>query len=444
MKQNVVNRLLPGCLLLVLMSSCFLLKKTETTPTTTTKTEEPAPKQQEPEKKVEKESPPPPFHVKAFAEKVFKPVYNVALFTPLYIDQITSDTGFSVNNTVPLPASGVGGLEFYEGALLAMDTLQSQGIPLRLYVYDTKSPYRSIKNILSSPQMDSTDLIIGSVNSNELKEISNYAEKKQINFISATYPNDAGIHKNPFLTILNSTLQIHCTGLQNFAQKKFFNRNIIIVYQNNAQEKQVLEYYQQANKKMDFPQKSPLIPFEWTNSTTINDLLPHLDKNKSNVIIITSLYPEVSLNIIAQLIPLTKDYSINVIGMPTLDGNADIKKSNYNGITVYYSTPYPYVNAVNNPAIKSMMWQFFEKYHSRPSDIALKGFETLYYYGHLLKKNGLYFNSNMNDPGGTILTQFNLQPVYERKDSASEVPDYFENKNLYFMQVRDGKVTEAR
>lgn len=443
MKRFLFSGLFAVCLSAFMLSSCFLFKKTPTTPAPPPVTEQPTPKKETPKPPEEKEAPA-PFHVKAFGEKIFKPVYNVALFTPLYIDQATSDTGFSVNNTNPLPAGSVGGLEFYEGALLALDTLQAQGIPLRLYVFDTKSPYRTVKSILTSRQMDSVDLIIGSVNSDELREIGNFAEKKKINFISATYPNDGGIKENPFLTILNSTLQIHCKGLQDFLQKKFYNRNAIVVYQNNTQEKQVLKYFQQANKEMTFAGKSALLPFEWTNSTTAKDLQAHLDKNKNNVIVVTSLYPQVSLNIIAQLIPLTADYTINVIAMPTMDGNADLKKSDYKGINIYYSTPFPYVQAVNNPAIKNMMWRFFDKYHSRPSDIALKGFETLYYYGHLLKRGGVYFNSIPPASTGALLTRFNIQPVYRSKDSAKVVPDYFENKQLYFMQIRDGKVNEAR
>lgn len=443
MKKILFTRLLPFSLSIILMSSCFLFKPVPTAPTAPP-AEKPEPKPEVPEAPAEKEKAPAPYHVEAFGEEIFKPVYNIALFAPLYIDQAVSDTAFSVNNANPLPAGSISGLEFYEGALLALDTLQTEGIPLRLYVYDTKSPYNTLKNILSSAQMDSTDLIIGSVNSAELKEIGNFARKKKINFISATYPNDGGIKDNPFLTILNSTLQVHCTGLQDFIQKKFYNKNIVVVYQNNAQEKQVLEYFRQANQEMDFNRKSSLLPFEWTNSTTINDLEAHLDKNKTNVVIITSLYPQVSLNLISQLIPLAENYTINVVGMPTLDGNSELKKSDYKGITIYYSTPFPYVHAAGNPAIKSMMWRFFDKYRSRPSDIAIKSFESLYYYGHLLKGRGRYFNSNMADPGGMILTRFHIQPVYHGKDSATAAPDYFENKNLYFMQVRDGKTTEAQ
>lgn len=444
MKRFFTSGLLPVCLLLML-SSCFLFKKTSTTTLPPRTPEKPISSDKAPVTPPKKEAAPAPFHVKAFGQKIFKPVYNVALFTPLNIDKITSDTGFSVNNRTPLPSSSVGALEFYEGTLLALDTLQQQGILLRLYVYDTKSTSNSLKNILHSRQLDSVDLIIGAVNSAELKEISHFAKEKEVNFISATYPNDAGIDDNPFLTILNSTLRAHCTGLQEFIQQKFYNKNIVAIYQNNSQEKQILEYLQEANKKMAFNRKSPIMPFEWTNNTTVDELKTHLQKDKNNVIVVTALYSQVALSIIGQLIPLTKEYTINVVGMPTLDGNNDLKKSEYKGINIYYSTPYPYEHAVDNPGIKSMMWKFFGKYRSRPSDMALKGYETMYYFGHLLQKDGVYFNGHINDTkDAALLTQFNIQPIYKRDNTKDTAPDYFENKKLYFMQVRDGKVMPAR
>lgn len=436
MKRFTAFLLLPAGIVF-LFSSCFLFRKAQTPPPVAQAAPPPPP--------LKKETLPPkkeavivPYNVPAFAKKIFKPVYEVALFTPLNIDQVVSDTGFSVSNRTPLPSATLSGLEFYEGALLALDSLQQDGIAVKLTVYDTKSTSKPLSGILSGSQLDSASLIIGDVNGQELKEIGHFAKEKRINFVSAIYPNDAGISDNPFLTILNSTLAIHCSAIQDFAQQKFGNKNILVVYQDNAQEKQNLEYMQQAYREMNYQFKSPLQSFEWGNNTTVNNLLPYLKKDKNNVIVITALYPQVALSIIGQLIPLTKTYTINIIGMPTLDGDQDLKKNEYYGINVYYSTPYPYYNASENDAIRSMMWQFFGKYRSRPSDMALKGYETLFYFGHLLHKEGAYFNANMNDPQGRIYTQFNIQPVY-KNDTAGEAPAYFENMHLYFILVRDGK-----
>lgn len=426
-----------------MLSSCFLYRKiappTETTPAPPAP-EETAPPETNPTEK-EPQTARAPFHVPAFGQTVKKPVYDVALFTPLNLDAVLSDSGFSVSSPAPLPAATLSGLEFYEGALLAMDTLKQQGIHIRLYVYDTKSTSRPLARVLSSPEMDSADLILGSVNAAELQAISRVAKEKQINFVSATYPNDGGVRDNPFLTIVNSPLAVHCNAIQAFAQQKFSNQQIFVIYGNTDQEKRNLSYLQEAYRRMTLGRKVPLQPFAWTNNTTTADLEPKLSTQKTNVIILTALYPQVALSILGQLAPLAERYPLRVIGMPTLDGQAALKDPRYKGLSIYYSSPYPYQDVGSQPVMNSFLWKFFSLYRSRPSDMALKGFETLYYFGHLLQRRGMYFNERINDPSVRLMTAFDFQPVYT--GSQSEPPDYFENRKLYFMVMRDGHAAPA-
>ena len=438
MKRTLSILLLETCVAL-LLSSCFLFKKTPQKAPSAVSENKPAPNQAPtPAEKAPKA----PYEVPAFGKKVTPHIFKVALMAPLYIDQVTSDTAFSINSPAPLPPQALAGLEFYEGALMAMDSLRKDGIAIQLEVFDTKSTSKPLSRILQSGGLDSTSLLLGAVSGSELQEISNFARKHEINFVSATYPNDGGVKDNPFLTILNSTLQVHCDAIQDFVQQKFTNKKIIVIYQDNAQEKQNLQYLQASYQKMDNARKSPLTPFSWNNETTVDKLLPLLSKEQNNVIIVTALYPQVAESIIGQLVPLTKNFTLNVVGMPTLDGDANLRKTDYQGISIYYSTPYPYAYASNNTSINAMMWDFFRRYRSRPSDMALKGYESMFYFGNLLHKRGKYFNAYLQQDEASLLTRFRIQPVYGTGTQSGK-PDYFENMHLYFMQIRDGKVTPA-
>lgn len=435
--KRTLTALVLGVCFTVLVPSCFLFKNVSR------KTSTPV---SQPPKTAEKPAPPP-------SQKPQQPetptrgnnapkVYKVALLTPLYIDQVTGDTAFSVTSQTPLPAGALAGLEFYEGALLAQDSLRQDGIPVQLQVYDTKSATHPLTLLIGSGKLDSADLLLGAVSGSELTELGQFARQHRIHFVSATYPNDAGVRRNPYLTILNSTLQVHCKAIQQFVQQKFTNKNVIVIYQDNAQEKQNLTYLQQSYQETTSARKSPLRPLEWGKETTTTQLLPLLSKDKNNVIIITALYPQIAESIIGQLVPLIQTYSLNVVGMPTLDGDANLRKPDYKGLSIYYSTPYPYAYAANNAAINQMMWDFFHKYRSRPSDMALKGFESLYYFGKLLPKGEKHFNTLLTREEGSLLTRFQIKPVYQTGGHDRE-PDYFENMHLYFMQIRDGKVTPA-
>lgn len=434
--KRTLTALVFGVCVTVLVPSCSLFKKvTHRTPAPVSQTPH-APERPSPSPAV-----PPTPEAPVTTHKKAPKLYKVALFTPLYIDQVTGDTAFSVSSPAPLPAGALAGLEFYEGALLAQDSLQQDGIGVQLQVYDTKSATQPLGRLISSGKLDSVNLLLGAVSGSELTELSRFAKQRHIHFVSATYPNDAGVRDNPYLTILNSTLQAHCTAIEQFVQQKFTNKNIIVIYQDNAQEKQNLSYLQAAYQKGGGG-RSPLKSLVWGNETTTAQLTPLLDKDKNNVIIITALYPQVAESIIGQLVSLTQTYTLNVAGMPTLDGDANLRSPTYKGLSIYYSTPYPYAYAANNAAINQMMWDFFRKYRSRPSDMALKGFESLYYIGKLLPGGEKRFNQNLTREEGSLLTRFQIRPVYADGVDGRQ-PDYYENTHLYFMQIRDGKIIPA-
>lgn len=439
MKQALTALALGVCVT-VLVPSCFLFKKVSQKTSAPASKPPAAPEQAPPAPSEKPGQPEPP----VTGNKKTPKIYKVALLTPLYIDQVTGDTAFSVSSQTPLPANALGGLEFYEGALLAQDSLREEGIQLQLQVYDTKSTTLPMTRLISSGKLDSVSLVLGAVSGNELTAVAELAKQRQIHFVSATYPNDAGVRRNPYLTILNSTLQIHCEAIQQFVQQKFTNKNIIVIYENNAQEKQNLAYLQQSYSEAGSARKTPLRPLEWNTQTTTSELLPLLSKDKNNVIILTALYPQVAESIIGQLVSLTQTYTLNVVGMPTLDGDVNLRKSTYKGLSIYYSTPYPYAYAANNAAINQMMWDFFRKYRSRPSDMAIKGFESLYYFGKLLHRGEKHFNTNLTRDEGSLLTRFQIKPIYANNPGGQDrQPDYFENTHLYFMQIRDGKVIPA-
>src|SRR3990170_5068316 len=144
--------------------------------------------------------------------------HQVAIFTPLYLDS-AFDESLSYRYGKTFPKFLNAGLEFFEGAQLAIDSLEQEGIPLDIFVYDTRSASSTITNVISSGQLDSIDLVIGHVNANEAKALANAVASRNIPFINATYPNDAGVSNNPDYVILNSTLYTHCAAMYRFIQK---------------------------------------------------------------------------------------------------------------------------------------------------------------------------------------------------------------------------------
>ena len=137
--------------------------------------------------------------------------YRVGIFAPLYLDSVFNESGYRYGKGFPKFA--VQGLDFVQGAQIALDSLPMLFSNIDARVFDSKSTSKPVLSLIQNKELDSIDLIIGSVKDQEYFQLASFAKEKNIPFISATYPNDGGITGNPFLIIVNSTLKAHCEAI---------------------------------------------------------------------------------------------------------------------------------------------------------------------------------------------------------------------------------------
>ncbi len=175
------------------------------------------------------------------------PTYKVGIFAPLYLDSVFNNNTFRYKQGIPrfiLPA-----VDFVQGALIALDSLQAGNDNINATVYDTKSYTQTVPYLIQNKKLDSLQLIIGSVKDAEYLQLAEFALQKNIPFISATYPNDAGITANPFLVIMNPTLKSHCDAIYSYILQKHGTDNIYLCRQKGPQEDMVAAYFKQANEQ---------------------------------------------------------------------------------------------------------------------------------------------------------------------------------------------------
>ncbi|MFB6455059.1 ABC transporter substrate-binding protein [Chitinophaga sp. Hz27] len=422
-----IKHLFAGLAIAVALSACSSSKKavSNTSNSANISANKPTTEKKPEPPKVDKKI---PFNVPAFAREVKRSTYNVALFTPLYLDSV-----FATSNDIPgrtMPRYVLPGLEFYEGAQLALDTLQAQGYNLRVTVYDSKGK-QSVNTIINSKVLDATDLIIASVTNPDLKELSDFSRNKEINFISATYPNDGGITDNPFLFISNSTLKTHCEAIQDYIQQAFSNKNIILLRRNSPFESRMGADFKAAYEKSTNPKKSRIREVVWNDATTPEELSKYLLTDRTNVIVVTALDENGSKTILRKLGTNSATYPMQIYGMPTWDV-FKFKEPELKGLQIYYSSPY--YNDKTDYYSRYVSDYFRRTYRARPSDMAFKGFDMTYFFIRLMRQNGVYFNAEVGD-APKVISQFDFQPVYVKEGETT--PSYFENKNIYIIQKGD-------
>ncbi|MEP6711993.1 MAG: hypothetical protein ABJA37_06245, partial [Ferruginibacter sp.] len=69
------------------------------------------------------------------------------------------------------------------------------------------------------------------------------------------------------------------------------------------------------------------------------------------------------------------------------------------------------------------------------------GFETIFVFCRLLAKYPEDFMSHLNEYSYKVFSEYNFKPVF--LSNKSPVPDYFENKHLYFIRSMNGSLSKA-
>jgi hypothetical protein len=358
---------------------------------------------------------------------------HIAIFTPLYLDSAFDASGNYRYDNKTFPKQASAGLEFWEGAELAIDSLQKEGIKLDIHVYDTKAPQQHIDSILASEEFKQTSLIIGEVTATEAVKLAGVAATLDIPFINTNLPNDAGIQNNPHYVILNPTLLTHCIGIYRFLQKNYSLSDIIVFRKKGAQEDRLKTYFTDFEKTTAVKLKLKYITLD--DNFTQDKLKPYLSSDQPSICLAGSLDANFAQTLCAQLALLSEAGSPNVIvGMPTWD-MIDFEKSQYKNLEIVYSTPF-YV-APTNKLATAVQDNFKTTYYSRPSDMVFRGYETVYHFAHLLTLYGKNLGSSLSDKKYMLFGEFDIQPVINR---TTMTLDYFENKKLYFVKKVDGVV----
>lgn len=346
---------------------------------------------------------------------------TITVFIPLEIDAAFNGPDYILGNN-NLPKTMLPGLDFYNGVLMAIDSLKKTNTSLDIRIIDAKQKNNSLATLLADSSLQKTSLIISAVtNRTDTKLIADFALANQTPMVSAIFPNDAGVTNNPFFTIVNPTLKTQCEAISSYLQNNFAKNTILYCKKKGTTEDYIQSIILGSNSKTE----KSFLNIEVEDSLVFSDLAPYLDSTKQNILLCGSLKESFGTALI-KLLNENPAYKSTVIGMPTWDGDKSIYVPN---VETIYASPY-YFNG-NEKLLKQLSAAYKLKYLGRPSDQFFKGYEIL-----------LYFTNALLSSPMPVFNSFKLIPVYN--SSIKSQIDYQENKNLYFFRKQNGQLKSAK
>ena len=96
-------------------------------------------------------------------------------------------------------------VEYYEGFLMAVDSLKRTGTSIDLYVYDCNKESSSLNSILAKSEMKNMNVIFGPAQQQHIKPLAAFAKKKTIYAWSFLFSSKEGeVFNNPFIYQINT------------------------------------------------------------------------------------------------------------------------------------------------------------------------------------------------------------------------------------------------
>ena len=364
--------------------------------------------------------------------------YKIAIFAPLYLDSAFTNNAYRYGKD-KFPVFVLPGFDFIKGAQMALNDANLGPVKVEASFFDCKSKTKSIMWLAKNGMLDSMDLIVGSVKDREYYELAMVAGQLHIPFISATFPNDMGVKKNPFVTVLNSTVQTHCEGIFSYILGNHGTEKILLVRKPGSKGDYINSYFE----KLNAPDNNKLLNLQVVNVTgdDYSAVLAQLDSTKNTKIIAGSFDERFSTGLVKALAKVNGTYKTTLFGMPNWDGfDFVVNKRDYaKDFPIYFTTPF--YHSEFNAVSKKIQNTYKSNFTSNPSDFTYKGYEATAYFLKLLVKYDKDVMNHLNDVQAVVFNEYLIVPQFSDKTSA--IPDFFENKRLNFIKAENGTFVKA-
>lgn len=120
-------------------------------------------------------------------------------------------------------------MEYYEGMLIAVDSLKKAGVSIDLHIYDTGDESSSLQPLLAKEELKRMDIIFGPYHSSHISTLSAFAKKNNIRLVIPFSSKDNSVFNTPQVYQINTPQSYLYSEVFNHFVQCFSEHNIILV-----------------------------------------------------------------------------------------------------------------------------------------------------------------------------------------------------------------------
>lgn len=322
-------------------------------------------------------------------------------------------------------------VEYYEGFLIAVDSLKRQGVSVDLYTYDTKGNASTLSNILNKPEMKDMDIIFGPVHTAQIGQLSDFAKRNKIRLVVPFAPKVDQVFSNPMIYQINTPQSYLYSEVYEHFLRKFSQSNIVFVDIANG-DKEKTEFINGLKNEL----KDNRVKFKQIQlgtSVMPEKIIAAMDTLKENIFIPTSGRSTALTRILPQLSNVLRShphFNMHLFGYPEWQTYTQEHLASFYELDTYFYSSF-YTNNLFPAAVR--FTQSFRRWYSK--DMA----NTFPKYGMLGFDMGYFFLKGLSQKGNKLeenLDKISVTPIqtgfkFERVNNWGG----FINRKVFFVHL---------
>ena len=343
-------------------------------------------------------------------------------------------------------------LEFYQGALLAVDSLKKAGMSIKFCTFDTGKDNQKIASVLSKPELTQMDLIIGPLtyNTEIIEKTAQYALKNKIKMVSPVSPNIKVVKDNPYVFQVTTNEAFNIETMLKYIANTYQQKNIILINTTKESDRDTFNLFK-AYLNTYFPNQ-----YKVFNYTDDPKQIDHLVLAKTDNLVLLPSDHEATVNrLLNYLNYMPQSLSIKVFGLSSWTVFKGLEQEKGQGflhnLEVQYGTSY-FVD-FNSSEVKNFLHKYKQYYKSEPSyhtrdnspqfltkegyNLSFLGYDITFYFLDVMGRSGRNFENCINQQNIKLL-HTNIR--FERQNQQ----DGFVNKGVSIVKyTKDYFITKA-
>lgn len=296
-------------------------------------------------------------------------------------------------------------VEYYEGFLMAVDSLKEKGVSVDLYTYDTRNNASSIKAILGKSEMKNMNIIFGPAYPDQVKPVAEFAKKNNIRLVVPFTSKGNEVFNNPSIYQINTPQSYLYSEVYEHFLRRFTTANVIFLDAADG-DKDKVEFIKGLKEEL----KNKRIPFTELKGEDITpeSLKGAMNHIMDNVFIPTSGTNVALIKLLPQLIVTLRDnpdYRMHLFGYPEWQTYTHDHLASFYELDTYFYSSF-YTNNLFPEAV-----QFSSAYRKWYSKDMLNSFPK---YGMLGFDTGYFFLKGLSQYGDNLekkLSKVTVTPI---------------------------------